>query len=226
MVRQLFCSVYWRRITSSHRTIFRKPRIIFFKRPAFHSEHFRFSEHEKRKDQNNLKPHYKIAPKGAGLPYQICECTSSTLEIMYLAHLRKTWKTLHSVSIEEWCKNGHYFLAELELELIYLTSDALLYNQQTSDAKEILEWLCRPFLFACMQKRNKESIRILPLAAVKLAKLEFIEGNIKQAWNILEQTKRLMKREQNNGAIWLILNCQNILSLLHVIRNSLFKKKF
>lgn len=44
-----------------------------FKRPAFHSEHFRFSEHEKRKDQNNLKPHYKIAPKGAGLPYQICE---------------------------------------------------------------------------------------------------------------------------------------------------------
>ena len=78
----------------------------------------------------------------------------------------------------------------------------------TSDAKEILEWLCRPFLFACMQKRNKESIRILPLAAVKLAKLEFIEGNIKQAWNILEQTKRLMKREQNNGAIWLILNCQ------------------
>ena len=136
------------------------------------------------------------------------ECTSSTLEIMYLAHLRKTWKTLHSVSIEEWCKNGHYFLAELELELIYLTSDALLYNQQTSDAKEILEWLCRPFLFACMQKRNKESIRILPLAAVKLAKLEFIEGNIKQAWTILEQTKRLMKREQNNGAIWLILNCQ------------------
>ena len=59
-----------------------------------------------------------------------------------------------------------------------------------------------------MQKRNKESIRILPLAAVKLAKLEFIEGNIKQAWNILEQTKRLMKREQNNGAICLILNCQ------------------
>lgn len=47
--------------------------IIFLKRPAFHSEHFRFSEHEKRKDQNNLKPHYKIAPKGAGLPYQICE---------------------------------------------------------------------------------------------------------------------------------------------------------
>ena len=34
---------------------------------------FRFSEHEKRKDQNDLKPHYKIAPKGAGLPYQICE---------------------------------------------------------------------------------------------------------------------------------------------------------
>ena len=49
--------------------------IIFLKRPAFHSEHFRFSEHEKRKDQNNLKPHYKIAPKGAGLPYQICENT-------------------------------------------------------------------------------------------------------------------------------------------------------
>ena len=47
--------------------------IIFLKRPAFHSEHFHFSEHEKRKDQNNLKPHYKIAPKGAGLPYQICE---------------------------------------------------------------------------------------------------------------------------------------------------------
>lgn len=220
MVRQLFCSVYWRRITSSHRTIFRKPRIIFFKRPAFHSEHFRFSEHEKRKDQNNLKPHYKIAPKGAGLPYQICECTSSTLEIMYLAHLRKTWKTLHSVSIEEWCKNGHYFLAELKLELIYLTSDALLYNQQTSDAKEILEWLCRPFLFACMQKRNKESIRILPLAAVKLAELEFIEGNIKQAWDILEQTKRLMKREQNNGAIWLILNCQK--NFISASRNTQF----
>ena len=47
--------------------------IIFLKRPAFHSEHFRFSEHKKRKDQNNLKPHYKIAPKGAWLPYQICE---------------------------------------------------------------------------------------------------------------------------------------------------------
>lgn len=47
--------------------------IIFLKRPAFHSEHFHFSEHEKRKDQNNLKPHYKIAPKGAWLPYQICE---------------------------------------------------------------------------------------------------------------------------------------------------------
>ena len=72
MVRQLFCSVYWHRITSSYRTIYWKPRIIFLKRPAFHSEHFRFSEHEKRKDQNNLKPHYKIAPKGAGLPYQIC----------------------------------------------------------------------------------------------------------------------------------------------------------
>lgn len=51
--------------------------IIFLKRPAFHSEHFHFSEHEKRKDQNNLKPHYKIAPKGAGLPYQICEKLSS-----------------------------------------------------------------------------------------------------------------------------------------------------
>lgn len=148
------------------------------------------------------------------------ECTSSTLEIMYLAHLRKTWKTLHSVSIEEWCKNGHYFLAELELELIYLTSDALLYNQHTSDAKEILEWLCRPFLFACMQKRNKESIRILPLAAVKLAELEFIEGNIKQAWDILEQTKRLMKREQNNGAIWLILNCQK--NFISASRNTQF----
>ena len=73
MVRQLFCSVYWYRITSSYRTIYWKPRIIFLKRPAFHSEHFRFSEHKKRKDQNNLKPHYKIAPKGAGLPYQICE---------------------------------------------------------------------------------------------------------------------------------------------------------
>lgn len=73
MVRQLFCSVYWHRITSSYRTIYWKPRIIFLKRPAFHSKHFRFSEHEKRKDQNNLKPHYKIAPKGAGLPYQICE---------------------------------------------------------------------------------------------------------------------------------------------------------
>ena len=73
MVRQLFCSVYWHRITSSYQTIYWKPRIIFLKWPAFHSEHFRFSEHEKRKDQNNLKPHYKIAPKGAGLPYQICE---------------------------------------------------------------------------------------------------------------------------------------------------------
>ena len=73
MVRQLFCSVYCHRITSSYRTIYWKPRIIFLKRPAFHSKHFRFSEHEKRKDQNNLKPHYKIAPKGAGLPYQICE---------------------------------------------------------------------------------------------------------------------------------------------------------
>ena len=58
-----------------------------------------------------------------------------------------------------------------------------------------------------MQKRNKESIRILPLAAVKLAKLEFIEGNIKQAWNILEQTKDSVV-SKNNGAIWLILNCQ------------------
>ena len=37
------------------------------------------------------------------------ECTSSTLEIMYLAHLRKTWKTLHSVSIEEWCKKWSLF---------------------------------------------------------------------------------------------------------------------
>ena len=73
MVRQLFCSIYWHRITSSYRTIYLKPMIIFLKRPAFHSKHFRFSEHEKRKYQNNLKPHYKIAPKGAGLPYQICE---------------------------------------------------------------------------------------------------------------------------------------------------------
>ena len=44
--------------------------IIFLKRPAFHSEHFHFSEHEKRKDQNNLKPHCKIATKGARLPLE------------------------------------------------------------------------------------------------------------------------------------------------------------
>ena len=37
-------------------------------------------EHKKRKDQNNLKPHYKIAPKVAGLPYQICELLGSKIE--------------------------------------------------------------------------------------------------------------------------------------------------
>ena len=34
------------------------------KQVVFGFGHFRFSEHEKRKDQNDLKP---------GLPYQICE---------------------------------------------------------------------------------------------------------------------------------------------------------
>lgn len=134
--------------------------------------------------------------------------SSNTLSSTYLTHLRKVWKKLHAVSVEEWCQGGHYFLAELELELIYLTADALLYNNQTAAAKKILEWLCRPFFFACTQKRNKEGVRILPFAAIKLAELEFMSGNKQQAWNILEQAKRLMKLEQNIGAIWLILDRQ------------------
>ncbi len=135
-------------------------------------------------------------------------CPSSTLSNAYLTHLRKVWKKIHTVSVEEWCQGGHYFLAELELEIIYLTADALLYNDQTTAAKKILEWLCKPFLFACMQKRNKEGVRILPFATIKLAELEFVSGNKQQAWNILEQAKRLMKLEQNIGAIWLILDRQ------------------
>lgn len=70
---------------------------------------FRFSEHEKRKQSKNFKPPCKTAPKGAGLPYQICEI------------LVKDKKQNHSINVDDLNK-----VAQDRLAAKYIEAESLI----------------------------------------------------------------------------------------------------
>lgn len=108
-------------------------------------------------------------------------------------YILTTWNALHLVPIEDWIKGESSALSLLEVELMILYAHVLEGMRQRQKAKEILEWICIPYMSSTYRKRNRAHLKLLPYVINELIEFERKDNNDNKANELICRLEMLKK---------------------------------